>query len=212
MTFSKNKSKFFPLVFSALMLSFSLISAMISNIIPFILGASFLRLDLGIAFILMAFFITGWRYGLIVLICNFIIHPFLPGTNIGFIELFFIGKTIFVITCLFFATFNIIGFKLLKNNNLAIVFLFSTILTTTLVTILNGLVFTPIFLNIINNSFSLNFIELMKQYESSFLSSIFIAPNYWGGIVLVYGTFNIVSLGINSLILLGLFKRTKEFH
>ncbi|MGL5733054.1 MAG: MPN527 family putative ECF transporter permease subunit [Metamycoplasmataceae bacterium] len=207
MIFSKNRSIFFSLVFSALMLSLSLISATISNIIPFVLGASFLRLDIGIAFIAMSFFIAGWRYGLITLISNFLIHPLLPGTNIGLIDLFFVGKTIFVITCLFFVGFIAIGNKLFKKKNYALSLSFSIFFTTIIMTVLNGIIFTPIFLNIISNgSFSLNFIELMKQYESSSLSVIFIIPNYWGGIALVYGLFNIASLGLNSAILYGLNK------
>ncbi|MGL5205682.1 MAG: MPN527 family putative ECF transporter permease subunit [Metamycoplasmataceae bacterium] len=207
MIFSKNRSIFFPLVFSALMLSLSLISATISNIIPFILGSSFLRLDFGIAFISLAFFISGWRWGIITLISNFLIHPLLPGTNIGLIDLFFVGKTIFVITCLFFVIFIAIGNKLLKKRNYVFSLTFSIFLTTIIMTILNGIIFTPIFLNIIsNNNFSLDFIELMEQYESSSLSIIFILPNYWGGVALVYGVFNIFSLGINSAILYGLNK------
>lgn len=207
----KNKSKFFPLVFSSLMLSLSLICAMISNVIPFVFGASFLRFDVGIAFISMAFFVSGWKYGLLVLLSNFIIHPFLPGTNIGFIELFLIGKTIFFITCSFYVLTTFIGFKIIKKNNSFFVFLISIITTTTVMTALNGLIFTPIFLNLISNGgLSMNFIELMEQYKSSFLPSLFIAPDYWGGIVLVYGSFNLVSLSVNSFILSSLFKKIKN--
>ncbi|MGL5590482.1 MAG: MPN527 family putative ECF transporter permease subunit [Metamycoplasmataceae bacterium] len=203
----KNRSIFFSLVFSALMLSLSLISATISNITIFILGSSFLRLDFGIAFITMGFLVCGWKYGLIILLSNFLLHPLLPGANIGLIDLFFIGKTIFVITCLFFIIFIAIGNKLFKNQNYILSLVFAMFVTTVLITALNGMIFTPIFLNIIsNNSFSLDFIELMKQYEYSSLSIIFLVPNYWGGIILVYGLFNIFSLGINSIILYSLNK------
>ena len=196
----RNKSKYFSLVFSSLMLALSLITSMISNIIPFIFGATFLRVDIGIAFISLSFMVTGWKYGLITLLSNFIIHPFLPGTNIGFIELFLIGKIIFIITCLFFISFNFIFKKILKNKKIILIFLFSSTITTILMIALNGMVFTPIFFHIIDQNLSINFIELMKQYESNEML-ILILPNYWAGIVLVYGTFNIFSLSINSLLL-----------
>ena len=198
----KNKSKYFSLVFSSLMLSLSLISSMLSNIIPFIIGSSFLRIDIAIAFISLSFVVTGWKYGLITLLSNFIIHPFLPGTNIGFIELFFVGKIVFVVTCLLFICFNFIFKKILKNKKMFAIFFFSSFITTIIMIILNGIVFTPIFFNIISNqNLSINFIELMKQYEFSGMQVILILPNYWAGIVLVYGTFNIFSLGINSVLL-----------
>jgi hypothetical protein len=59
MVFNKNKSIYFPLVFSSLMLALSLITSMISNVVPFIFGVSFLRVDIGIGFIVLAFMASG---------------------------------------------------------------------------------------------------------------------------------------------------------
>ncbi len=209
----KNKSKYFTIVFSSLMLALSLICSMISNVFPFILGSSFLRIDIGISFLALNFMISGWKYGTLVVLSNFIIHPFLPGTNIGFIQLFFIGKTIFLITCLIYVFFNFVIYKVINKKNLITPIFISSFLTTIIITILNGLLFTPLFFNIISNGqFSMNFVELAEQYKTSWLQTLFIVPNYWGGIALIYGTFNIVSLGLNSWILLILTKITHSFN
>ena len=209
----KNKSKYFTMVFSSLMLALSLICSMLSNLIPFILGSSFLRLDIGISFISLVFIVSGWKYGTLVLLSNFVIHPFLPGTNIGFIQLFFIGKTIFVITCLIYVFINFLVYKLNKKRSIFVAIFISSIITTTIIIILNGTIFTPLFFNIISSGhFSINFLELSQQYKSSWLQTIFIFPNYWGGIVLIYGTFNLISLGVNSSVLLVLIKRIHAFN
>jgi hypothetical protein len=55
-------------------------------------------------------------------------------------------------------------------------------------------------------------LELMEQYQFSAMQVIFIVPNYWGGIILVYGTFNIFSLAINSLLLSMLINRSQYFY
>jgi hypothetical protein len=103
----------------------------------------------------------------------------LPGTNIGFIELFFVGKTIFLITCLLFA-FSNYGFKkIFKNKKNLFIFSLSSLTTTIIMVALNGMVFTPIFFYIISNkSLSINFLELMEQYQFSAMQVIFIVPNY----------------------------------
>jgi hypothetical protein len=78
---------------------------------------------------------------------------------------------------------------------------------------LNGMIFTPIFFNLITNkALSLNFLVLMQQYETSGMQAIFIVPNYWGGIILVYGAFNLVSLGLNSWLLSILINRSEYFY
>ncbi len=199
----ENKSTFFYLVFSSMMLSLSLVGSLISNIFPFILGSSFLRIDMGMIFIFFTFSICGWRYGVLVLIGNFIIHPILPGTNIGFIELFVLGKTIYIITTIIYISITFATNKILKNKTLITSLLISSVITTVCLILLNGMIFTPIFLNVISNGYySNNFTTLMKQYTlSDELKLIFIFQNYWVGIILVYGCFNIFTLTLYSIII-----------
>lgn len=88
----------------------------------------------------------------------------------------------------------------------------STVISTIIMTILNGVLFTPIFMNIISNGFyNLNFIILMEQYNDYNLNTLFIMPNYWGGMVLVYSTFNLTCLSINSFIVYKLSRNLKIF-
>lgn len=205
----KNKSKYFSLVFASLMLSLSLLSSFLSNLLPFFI-APFLKIDIGISFIFLAFIVSNWKYGLTILLANFLIHPLLPGTDIGFIQIFYIGKLIYIITCLIFVSLGLLIYTRIKNNKLLLSLFISSIITTIIITLLNGLLFTPIFLNIISNgTYSHNFIELMKQYTETNLNLIFIMPNYWSGIIFIYGLFNIISLTLNSLLFSILIKKTK---
>lgn len=207
---SKNRSKYFSLVFTAMTLSLSLLFSLISNFMPFILGAAFLRIDIGMVFIFLTFIISKWKYGLTVLVANFIIHPILPGTNISFIELFYIGKLIYIITSLFYISIFIFCYKIFNKKHILLSLIISIFSTTIIVTLLNGVIFTPIFLYLISNGFySINFIELMQQYTTSNLNLIFITSNYWGGISLVYGLFNLFLLSINSALFLIIFKNIK---
>ncbi|MGL4343499.1 MAG: MPN527 family putative ECF transporter permease subunit [Metamycoplasmataceae bacterium] len=208
---SKKKSKTYNLVFASFMLSLVIIFSIVSNFLPFPFNpASFLKIDLSVIFIFFTFYVSGSSNGIIILIISFLISPFLPG-SLGIVPIFLVGKLINTISNFLFC---FIALKILtKKMNYSYFYpiITSLLLTSFFMTFLNIIIFTPIFFHLIDNNYSLSFIDFANQYNQNKEISIFFfgIENYYIATCTLYLIFNLINYGIVSFSLIPTLKIIK---
>ncbi|MGL4617186.1 MAG: MPN527 family putative ECF transporter permease subunit [Mycoplasmoidaceae bacterium] len=191
----------------SMLLSLGVVSNYISTFIPFFTFA-FLNIDLSIAFVLLAFSLYG--YWSAFFMC-FAIGFF----NIAFSTTGIIGPIILIISNLSFISIYILISKLIRIKKMKMFNLFFTIIINSLfLVILNGMIFTPVFINVFTDIKNMSFIEIANNYNNGLwyeklkLYFMFI-PDYWLGIFSLYISFNLFKFLINVIIFI-LFKKMIE--
>ncbi|WP_027123867.1 MPN527 family putative ECF transporter permease subunit [Mycoplasmoides pirum] len=213
MWFKKNKKKEkqnqftnnFKLVFCACMLGISTLFAFIGTFIkiPFFAQMS-LDIDISIIFIIPIIFICSLKWALLSGFINAILHFAWNASNWIGILILLISN---LLTILIFSFFKYI---VEKNENIKpkktkwiYIWFLSIIFLTLFLTILNGILFTPLYWWWISPGLftNINFIETSKIYNENPNLHIYLLgiPNYWAGIFGLYSFFNLIKFVLISL-------------
>lgn len=184
---SSNLSLLRKITLSAIMLTLVLIFHFLEKFIP--LNFGYLKLNFSLLFILPIFYLCGFKWGFLLVVLRFIFGWALGGYNILALisQLILLTYEMIAILALYFYSYLFRGKLLNKTLQLKyITILCLTILTTSLsATILNVLVFFPLFLALIGQQpFSLAW--TIEQYNQSHYIFFLFIPNYWFGTSVVY--------------------------
>lgn len=199
----QNFTHTFKLVFSSGMLGLGIIFSYFSNWvkIPFFSQLS-LTIDLSIIFIIPVIFLCSLAWALsnaaILSLLNFIWN----GSNwIGIIFLLLVNLVTVLLFYLLYIIFNKTKIRNKKFKWL-VIWVFVIILNTIIFTVLNGIIFTPLYWWwYANGQFPLNFIEVQKIYNSTNYLQIYLLgiPDYWSGIWSLYTIFNLIKFILTAI-------------
>lgn len=189
----QNKIIIRKIALTSVLTSLSVILSIISNFIrmPF---ASFLTLDISLIPLLVIVYAINFRYAFFSIIATGL-SGFIPPNSGGWIGVLIntISHLIFVTT---WFSFLQIYKRFTKSNytsiNLSLIT--SIILISLILTILNGLFFTPLYWWYYGILHSISFIEAMNKYNGGEIGHIMLLgiPNYWLGIFALYISFNLI--------------------
>lgn len=194
---TNNFSITFKLAFSASMISLATILSFVSSLIkiPFLAQLS-LTIDISIICIIPLIFICSLSWanlsGVAIALLNFVWDAH------NWIGILILLVANVVTTTLFYLLYK----ATLWSKKLAhtkrkwiIIWLLIIIINTLVFTILNGIIFTPLYWWwFAPNQFSLNFIEVEKIYNSNPYLHVYLLgiPDYWTGIFALYSILNLI--------------------
>lgn len=231
--YSKNSIRIRSMVITAMMLALYIIFSWIGNqFFNLAFLASFLNLDISLIFLIPLVFICNWRWWLFAAIVGGAADFLYAGAGAWIGAIYNIVLNVTTLSFIFLLKFWIIdnNFFIKENNNQKnylniflkfeskafivcfISFLFSVFINC----LLNGLIFTPLYMNLYLSYIFPNawFINVENIYNSSSGAEarwfLLFIPDYWTGIFALYSAFNAIKFGIVLIliypILLLLFK------
>ncbi len=188
---------------TALLTGLAIIFSILSNffIVPF---ATWLTIDLSPLFIVSIYMFVK-NHPIIYSVTSTIGVSLFTFINVGLAG--WVGVLINICSNLTFLFMSIMFLKLFKklfrNNKLyyLVSISFSCITTTFILTILNGILFTPLYWSYFINPRMISFIEAMNWYNENPSLYLLYIPNYWAGIFGLYISFNIIKFFICSFVL-----------
>ncbi len=191
---------------TALLTGLAIIFSILSNffIVPF---ATWLTIDLSPLFI-VAIYMFVRNHPIIYSVTSAIGVSLFAFINVGLagwvgvlINLFS-NLTFLLTSILFLKLFN----KMFINNKLyyLVSIGLSCIVTTFILTILNGILFTPLYWSYFINQKMISFIEAMKWYDQNPSVYLLYIPGYWAGIFGLYVSFNLIKFSICSFVLINI--------
>ncbi len=191
---------------TALLTGLAIIFSILSNffIVPF---ATWLTIDLSPLFI-VAIYVFVRNHPIIYSVTSTIGVSLFSFINVGLAG--WVGVLINLCSNLVYLLMSILFLKLFNkffsNNKLyyLVSIGFSCITTTLILTILNGLLFTPLYWSYFVNPRMISFIEAMHWYNQNPSLYLLYIPNYWAGIFGLYVSFNIIKFFICSFVLINL--------
>lgn len=183
-------------IFLALVLIFQFLSSQFFRVF------GFLNINFTVVFIIVLYLATNYKYALAILVLRFLISP---AVGSGYTIIGILGHFILLISDLsyiiIFVVFHVIFIKYSKVNiylNIAISFSIATILNALWMSILNGLIFTPLYLSLLpGGTLPANFIYYVEN-PSKF--NVFGINSYWGKIFALYLAFNLINFTLVSFI------------
>lgn len=176
-------------------------------------GAKF---NLTFIFILLEIYVVNMRGAVFLLIARFIIGPAL---NVGYTAIEVIGQIsvllLWLLIIFAFFVFTKINKKEISRLYQIIYVCFAILLVSFIVSLLNGVLILPWFMAVISNNanWSLAFsipTAIAKYKSDNWRFMFFYIPNYWGGVIATYISFNIINLTINLLIFIPLMRIAKQ--
>lgn len=195
----------FEITFTGIFLALVFVFSFISKVIPPIL-ADFLKLDLGLIFLIPIFAIIRWRFGFIALLLSFIFTPIFTGSAdiSGYLGHFIllVSRSIFIFVIMLFlydrkarfSTWQWIG-----------IYLIAIVVVSLVITILNILIFTPLYFYVFKISNSASFVELANKWKG-FAWFGFGIKNYYLANLALYIPFNFISFTLVSILVMPLIK------
>lgn len=185
--------------------------------------ANFLNLDFSLVFLIILVFICKWQWwlfaGIVGGLANFlwagvggyvgvIFNIILNLTTLSFV---FLMKHFFIERCVSNNKLNQVtntvndslnhkkkSFKKIHGIELRILticvitFIYSIILNC----LLNGILFTPLYMQLYHMTQSAWFIETAKEYNANPNALLLFIPDYWTGIFTLYSAFNAIKFGL----------------
>ncbi|MDE6429252.1 MAG: hypothetical protein K2K18_01930, partial [Malacoplasma sp.] len=218
--YSKNSIRIRSMVITAMMLSLYIIFAWLGNqFFNLAFLANFLNLDISLLFLIPLVFICNWRWWLFAAIMGGVSTFMYAGAGVWIGAVYNIVLNLVTLSFIYLLKIFIVDnnyflkrAKDKKNNLLKVFFKFefqagliaviTFIFSVFINCLLNGLIFTPLYMNLYLNNIFPNawFIDVENIYNSSsgqearwFLLFI---PNYWTGIFALYSAFNAIKFGI----------------
>lgn len=184
-------------IFLALVLIFQFLSSQFFSVF------GFLNINFTVVFIIVLYLATNYKYALAMLVLRFLISP---AVGSGYTIIGILGHFILLISDLsyiiIFVVFHVIFIKYSKVNiylNIALSFSIATILNALWMSILNGLIFTPLYLSLFSKgTIPANFIYYVENPPS--IIDVFGINSYWGIIFALYLSFNLINFTLVSFI------------
>ncbi|MGL4647154.1 MAG: MPN527 family putative ECF transporter permease subunit [Mycoplasmoidaceae bacterium] len=186
------------IVWVAMFLVLGILFSYASNFIPFF-AFGFLKIDISIIFFLVPISLVGYRSSIFIIIIIGI-------TNIAWSTTAFIGPLILIISNIVFVTCYFLLNKIIKIKHAKLINLIvATLVCSFIITLLNGIFFTPLFINFFTDVKTISFIEISNNYNNGLWYDklkffLMFIPDYWGGIFALYIGFNLLKFGIGSIL------------
>lgn len=222
-SFLKNSIKIRSMTITAMMLALYIIFAYIGNeFFHLTFLNSFLNLDISLTFLIPLVFFCSSQYWLFAGTIGGVANLIWAGTGgwIGAVYNIVLNLVllsfVFLLKFLFFSNIkNKQDVRTFTPTSISVRFflicLISYIFMIFINCILNGVLFTPLYINQYFNSKTISFIEISKNPDLFKVFTLGI-ENYWKGIFAVYSAFNAIKFGVVFLIvypiLLTLFVKT----
>ncbi|WP_412032330.1 MPN527 family putative ECF transporter permease subunit [Malacoplasma muris] len=185
-------------------LAISILVSFATNYIKITFLGDFLTLDLSLVFIVPIIFICNIFWALFAgIVCGLAAFIWM-GTGLWVGPIFIIVINVIIILLVYLWYFII--FKKIKKTSikLSLTLLITLILLMFLGSLLNGLIFTPLYWWIYNVIPIPSFIEAEKWYQSQGPNPYLIYINtYWNGIFGLYSAFNLLKFGVIFIIIYG---------
>ena len=191
------KNDIFKITFSGIMFSLVMFFQYIEKFMPLNMG--WVKLNISILFILITFYVIGLKYAIILIILRFLVGPGLGSgyTNIGFWNHF-----ILLTYDSIFMLFLIIIKK--KTGSFLQGILIGIFGVSLLSGPLNGLLFVPVYFDMLSNNgfiISVNLNSAMQSYSHVKELMYFGVPSYWGGMFAVYTLASLIKFAIVGFII-----------
>lgn len=171
--------------------------------------ADFLKLDFSLVFLIILVFVCKWQWWLFAGIVGGLANFLWGGSSSGYIgPLFNVVLNILTLSFLFLMKFvfipkDINTLKQTKNKFhfgielrilvICIITFFYSILINCL---LNGIIFTPLYMQLYYHYDSVWFIDVAKKYNKNPNALLLFIPDYWTGIFALYSAFNAIKFGL----------------
>lgn len=198
------KEKIYNITITSLLTSLSIVLSLVCKffILPF---ATWLNVDISLISQIVIYVCIKGKYSIFYSIFSLFITSvtsiawYGTGDLIGVLISFISGLIYISIYCFFYMVFK---FKNLKIYLISTI-LSSLILTTFVLTLLNGLLFTPMYWSYLGIS-SLNFLDCEMIYNMNPNIYLLNMPTYWTGIFALYISFNSIKFMCISIIIFSL--------
>ncbi len=207
----KNKSVIQRISLSGIFFALVILFQFLETYMPF--GDTYMNLNFSLLFILPVFYFAGPQYGLGIIVLRLIIGPAM--SKLGYSSIGMVSHLILMISSLtaigFMSLYSTLFHNIKSNNKKLILISISTVISTALIlTLLNGLFFTPMYWHVYGYIDSVS-IELAKRIYPSISIKFFFIPSYWGGIFVVFLTGNLLKFSLVYVIYFPMSKVLRVF-
>ncbi len=193
---SKGRGIVHKMAFTGIFLGLVLLLQFLSKYMPF--ADTYINLNLSLLFILPIFYYSGPLWGVLVLLLRLVLGPTISGTGYAmqFMVAHFILFMCSTVTIILMYIFSSMFSKMKKHNLKVILIIMSTLITTSLIlTMLNQILFTPLFWYSFKFTKTFSISESIKVYQFVKIK-FFMIPNYWAGTFATYFAGNLAKYGI----------------
>ncbi|AJR12233.1 Uncharacterised protein [Mesomycoplasma dispar] len=180
-----------------------------------------LKVDLSTLFFIPIFLISGFWIGFTCLLIRFLVGPWLSFNSYGGIDIIYFGHFIlFFASCIYI--FSFLFFRFLFRNFLPnsqktktiiiLALIFAILVTAFLMTYLNGILITPVYLRLFKLTDSISFLATIEKWDEvskNFLGDLKLP--YWTFILSVYTPFNLANFSLESILALPIYVIVDHF-
>jgi len=187
----------FKIALTGMLLGAAMLFQYLSQFMPLVPGL--MDINLSFIFIVPIFFLADYKFGMIALLIRMVLGPAIQK---GYSSPEMIGHFVLFVTSLIFIHLLLLAKKLkvIKNKYAMYISIGSIVILTSLImTILNGVLFVPLYMWSFGYGFS---------YQISSWGGV---QNYWAVVFAVFTTGNLINLSISSFVLMGIL-RVKNTH
>lgn len=171
-----------------------------------------LNINLSVIFILATAYVIGYSWANLLLFLRLLIGPGIGTTGYSMVGMW--SHTILLIGGLLFLNIfllmNKIVFKKFSvKKNLLFTSMATIFIVSIVMTLLNGLLFTPVFFYLLKYIQSPTINNAMNVYPSALFFGI---PSYWGGIFTVFGSGNVLKYLIITIGFIPIWKISSQYR
>ncbi len=186
------------IAFTGVFLGLVLLTQFLSRFMPF--ADTYIKLNFSLLFILPIFYYAGPQWGILTLLLRFFMGPIISGSGYHPKDLtsHFILLVCSIVTVLFMYIYSHLARNIKSHNKKVIVIVLATLISTSLLlTILNQILFTPLYWYAygFTKGFSISQSVNVYQYPAVKIK-FFMIPNYWAGTFATYFAGNLTKYGI----------------
>ena len=194
----------FKIALTGMLLGVAMLFQYLSQFMPLVLGL--MDINLSFIFIVPIFFLADYKFGMIALLIRMILGPAIQK---GYTSPEMIGHFVLFVTSFIFIHLLLLAKKLkvIKNKYAMYISIVSVVILTSLImSLLNGVLFIPLYEWSFGNGF-------MWPFGNQFSNKIFAwgIENYWAVVFAIFTTGNLINLSISSFALIGIL-RVKKAH
>ncbi len=199
----------FKIAFTGMMLALTILFQYLEKFTPFAMGL--MNINLSIIFIIATSYVVGFKWAVLLLVLRFALGPAVGTTGYSLIGLWshsillFSGSTFLGLIHLFN---KIIFKKMSEKKNLLLTAVATVLVSTIVMTVLNAVLFTPVFFYILKYVQAPTISNAIGVYPPALFFGI---PNYWGGIAVIFGVGNLVKFSIAIILFIPIWKITKHY-
>ncbi|WP_434327264.1 MPN527 family putative ECF transporter permease subunit [Mesomycoplasma hyopneumoniae] len=203
----------FKLTVAGILLSLSIIFLIFSHNYfnwPFFQNLG-LKVDLSTLFFIPIFLISGFGIGIICLLIRFLIGPRLIFNTFGGIDIVYFGHFIlFLASSIYifsFLSFRFLLKKIFINSKktktfIILALIFAVLVTTFLMTYLNGVLITPVYFKLYKITESISLLKMIEHWSEIREKFGGLKLSYWTFILSAFAPFNLANYSLESFLAL----------